>query len=58
MAADGGERIRTFCSLNNREILEGTIPTCFLYCLYMCESRIRCLYLLKNANEKNQHEQV
>ena len=58
MAADGGGRIRTFCSLHNREILDGSVSAFFILSVYVCVSLTQCLYLLKNANEKNQHEQV
>lgn len=57
MAADGGGRIRTFCSFDNRKILVGGISA-FFYVVYMCMSLCRCLYLLKNADEKNQQEKV
>jgi hypothetical protein len=37
MAADGGERIRTFCFLDNRKILEGSIsPSFYIVCVYVC----------------------
>lgn len=57
MAADGGRRIRMFCSLDNKEILDSSVSV--LHGVYVCVSLGlgRCLYLLKNAIEKNRHEQ-
>jgi len=58
MAADGGERIRTFCSLTNREILESSISAFFFYTVYIYIYVCVCVLcsvpvFVKNANEKN-----
>jgi hypothetical protein len=60
MAADGGERIRTLYSLSiiERFLMAVFLPFSFMLSAYVCLSLVLCLYLLKNANEKNQHEQV
>ena len=58
MAADGGGRIRTFCSPHNREIPDGHVSAFFhLVCICLCLLLNVCI-CLKNANEKKQHEQV
>jgi len=45
MAADGGERIRTFCFLDNRKILEGSISaSLYIVCICVCMSHTLSLY--------------